>query len=115
MLRDPSAIPQMLCHVSISEGQDRHANLHWVNCPKDQSESGNGAEESSSLLVFVLNHTATVECKLVDNNQVRNTSHGIPSPFRALLDSEGSKEAGQDHDHISDNGNEDIGTAQPSQ
>lgn len=115
MLRDPSAIPQMLRHVSVAQAQYRHANLHWVNGPEDQGESGNGAEESSSLLVLVLNHTATVEGKLVDNDQVRNASHGVPCPFWALLNSEGSKETGQDHDDISDNGNENIGTAQSSE
>lgn len=89
--------------------------MHWVDGPEDQSESGNGAEESRSLLVLALNHTTAVKGELVDNDQVGNASHGVPSPLGALLDSEGSEETGQDHDDISDNGNENVGTAQSSE
>ena len=103
----------MTCQCFV--GQRRHSNLHRVDGPEDQGESGNGAEESSSLLVLVLNNTTTIEGKLVDDDQVGNASHGVPSPFRALLDREGSKETGQDHDHISDNCNEDVGTVQSSE
>ena len=92
-----------------------YADLHWVDGPKDQGEPGNGAEERSGLFILVLNHTTAIEGELVDNDQVSNTSHGVPSPFGTLLDGEGSKETGQNHDHISDNGHKDIGTAQPSE
>lgn len=100
------------CFVSLKRTL---SNLHWVDGPENQGESGNGAEESGSLLVLVLNNTTTIEGKLVDDDQVGNASHGVPSPFGALLDSECSEETGQDHDHISDNGNEDVGTVQSSE
>ena len=51
---------------------------------------------------------------MVDNDQVGDASHGVPSPFGALLDGEGSEKTGQNHDQISDDGNEDVGTAQSS-
>ena len=86
-------------------------NLHWVDSPKDKGESGNGAEESSSLLVLVLNHTTAINGELVDNDQVSKASHGVPSPFWSLVHGQGSEEPGQDHDHISDNGNKNVGAA----
>ena len=89
--------------------------LHWIDGPKDQGESGNGAEKGSGLLVLVLNDTAAVKGELVDDNQVGDASHGVPTPFGALLDSKSSEKTGQNHDHISDNGNEDVGTAQSSE
>ena len=67
-MRDPSAMPQMLRRVSISQAQRRHVNLHWVDGPKNKGESSDGAEESSGLLVLVLNHTTAVEGELVDND-----------------------------------------------
>ena len=48
---------------------------------------------------------------MVDNDQVCDTGHGVPAPLWSLLNSKSSKKTGQDHDDISDNGNEDIGTA----
>ena len=110
-----SDTPDAVTSQRVSQGRSRHASLHWVDGPEDQGESGDGAEESSSLLVLVLNHTTAVEGKLVDNDQVGNTSHGIPSPFGALFDGEGSEETGQNHDHISDNGNENVGPVQTSE
>ena len=89
--------------------------LHWIDGPKDQGVSGNGAEKGSGLLVLVLNDTTAVEAELVDNNQVGDASHCVPTPFGALLDSKSSEKTGQDHDHISNNGNEDVGTAQSSE
>lgn len=59
-----------------------------------------------------MNDTTAVEGKLVDNDQVCNASNGVPSPLWSLLNSEGSEETGQDHDDISDNGDEDIGTTE---
>ncbi len=110
-----SDTPDATMSQYVSQARGRHANLHWVDGPEDKGESGNGAEESSSLLVLVLDHTTAIEGKLVDNDQVGNTSHGIPSPFGALFNGKGSEETGQDHDHISDNGNEDVGTVQSSE
>ncbi len=110
-----SDTPDAMTSQCVSQARSRHANLHWVDGPEHQGESGDGAEESSSLLVLVLNHTTAIEGKLVNNDQIGNTSHGIPSPFGTLFNGEGSEETGQDHDHISDNGNEDVGTVQSSE
>ncbi len=53
-----------------------------------------------------------IDSKLVDDNEVGNASHGVVTPLGSSLGSKGSKETGEDHDHISDNGNENVGTAQ---
>lgn len=89
--------------------------IHWVDGPKNQGEASNGAEECSSLGVLVLYHTTTVDCELVDYNQVGNASNGVPAPLGAALDSEGSEEASQDHDEISDDSNENVGSSQTSE
>lgn len=88
---------------------------HWVNGPKDQCEAGDGAEEGGCLGILVLNNAAAIDCELVDDYQVGNASHGVPSPLRTLLDGEGGEETGQDHDDIGNNSNENVGTSQTSE
>ena len=88
--------------------------LHWVNSPEDQSEPSNGGEEGGRLLIFVLHNTTAIDTELVDDDQVGEASHGIPAPLGACLDGESSEEAGQNHDDVSDDGDEDVGTAEAS-
>jgi len=87
----------------------------WVNCPENQSETSNGAEERGSLGVLALDDTTAVESELVDNNQVGNARNGVPSPFGALIHGECSEETSQDHDDISNNSDEDVSTVETSQ
>ena len=56
-----------------------------------------------------------VDSQLVDDDQVGKASHGVPPPFRAALNREGGKETSQDHDDVSNDGNEDVGTGQSSE
>lgn len=58
---------------------------------------------------------AAVDGELIDDNQIGSARHSVPPPLRASLDCKGSKEAGQDHDDISDDGNKNVGTGQPSE
>lgn len=53
--------------------------------------------------------------ELVDDHEVGNASYSIVSPLGALTRGEGSKEASQNHDDVSDDGNEYVGTAQSSE
>ena len=53
--------------------------------------------------------------ELVDDDKVGNASHGVISPLCALVGTEGSEQAGEDHDEISDNGHEDVGTTETSE
>ena len=87
-------------------------SVHWVNSPEDQSKASDGGEESGGLLILVLNHATAVDTKLVDDHEVGNASHGIPAPLRRALDGESSEETGEDHDDVSDDSDEDIGTAE---
>jgi len=52
---------------------------------------------------------------LVNNDQVGGTSHSVPSPFLSIAASERGEETGQNHDDISDNCNEDVGTVETSE
>jgi len=90
-------------------------NLHWVHGPEDEGEAGDSLKEGSSLGVLGLDCSTTVNGELVDDNQVGNASNGIVSPFGALVVAKSSKETGQDHDDISNDGNEDVGAAQASE
>ena len=88
---------------------------HWVHGPENESESGNSAEECSSLGILVLDNATAVDSKLIDDHEIGNASHGIPTPLGTLLDGESSEKAGQDHDDVSNDGNEDVGTSETSE
>ncbi len=88
---------------------------HWVDSPEDEGETCNGAEEGGGLGVFALDNATAVVCELVDNDQVGNARDCVPAPLWALLDGEGGEETGQDHDDVSDNSDEDVGTIKTSQ
>ena len=117
MLRDPSAIPQMLVHISYFLDKTRVGELgiHGVDGPQNQSETSNSAEEGGGLGILAHDNTTTVEAELVDDGQVGDASNGIPTPFWSFLKSEGGEEAGQDHDDISDDSHEDAGTVKTGQ
>lgn len=112
MVREPSAIPQTLYKVSKTLKERGKHGIHWVEGPENQSEPGDGVEKGRGLVVLGHCHCATVHCKLVDDHEVGNTSHGIVSPFRSTFLCESSEESSDDHDEIGNDGDEDVGTAQ---
>ena len=57
----------------------------------------------------------TIDSELVDNNEVGNACHGIVTPFRSFLRSKGCEETSENHDDISNDGNENVGTAQAAE
>ena len=111
-MRDPSAIPQMLISVSIPSPTFYIRNLHGIDGPEDQGEACDGNEKCSGFLILVLNNTTSVDGKLVDDDQISNASHGIPSPLRAFIDGNSSEETSQHHDDVSDDSDEDVGTTE---
>ena len=98
--------------VSEATKEDRERCIHWVDGPENQCETSNGGEESPGLLVLGQSRATTVYGKLVDNDQVGNATHGIVSPLLTALVSESSKETSHDHDQISNDGDENVGTTQ---
>lgn len=90
-------------------------DVHWVDSPEDQSETTNGSKEGSSLGILLFGGCATVKSELVDDDQVSKAGHCIPAPFRRLVDGEGGKKAGKDHDDVSNHGNQDASTVQASE
>ncbi len=89
-------------------------NLHWVNSPQYQGEGPNGCEEIAGLGIFRHCHCASVERKLIDDDEEGETSHGIVSPFLAILCAQGSKQTGQNHDNVGNNSYKNVGTVQAS-
>lgn len=114
MVRDPSAIPQMLSRVSQATTDGRKHGGHWVDGPENKSETSNGGEKGAGLVVLGHCLLATVHGKLVDDDKVGNARHGIVSPLLSTLVTESSEESGQDHDEIGNDGDKDVGTAQSS-
>ena len=89
-------------------------NLHWVHSPENQGEAGNGLEECPSLGILGHGHGTTVNSKLVDDHKVCQAGDGIVSPLGILAAAKSSKETGQNHDNVSNDGDEDVGSAQAS-
>ena len=87
-------------------------NLHWVGSPEDEGESANGLEELAGLGIFGHGHRTSMDGKLVDDDEERETTHGVVCPFHTLVRSKGSKHTGQDHDDIGHDGDENVGTTQ---
>lgn len=116
MLREPSAIPQMLYEVSrVISVLGLRSNVHWIHSPEDECEAADGSEEGCGLVVLGLGRLATVDSKLIDDNKIGNASHGIPTPLGSLVNGESRKEASQDHDDISNDGDKNAGTVHASQ
>jgi len=82
----------------------------WVKSPEDEGEACNGNKERGGLGVLGRNCFAAWDNKYVDDDQVGNASHGIPSPLLTLAVSVGSEETGENHDQVSDNSNKDVGS-----
>ena len=99
----------------MERGGKEEKSIHWVDGPEDESEAGNGGEESGSLLILALDDTTAVDTELVDNDEVGNAGNGVPSPLGTLVNGEGGKEAGEDHDDVSHDGDEDVGTCETGQ
>lgn len=116
-LRLPSATPQTLRLIlDVVDLSKQRQNLHWVGSPKDKSESTNGKVEVANLAAASGSSLAAANNELPDNHEVGNAGNGVPAPLLwSTLRAEGSKETGQDHDNISDNGNEDAATVHASQ
>ena len=90
-------------------------NIHRVNGPEDEGEASNGSEESAGLGILGHNDVTAVDGELVNNYEVGDAGHCVVSPLWSFLLVESSEETGKDHDDVSDNGNEDVSTAQAAE
>lgn len=90
-------------------------NLHWVDSPDDEREASNGSKELADLAALGHGLAASVDSELPDDDEVGNAGNSIPSPLLwCRARSEGSEEAGQDHDEISHHGDEDVSSVEAS-
>ena len=92
------------------------ANLHGVDGPDDEGEATNGSEEVANLATLGGGGVAAVEDELPDNNEVGNAGNGVPAPLLGgLLRAERGEKAGEDHDDVGNDGNQDVGTGKTSE
>jgi hypothetical protein len=84
--------------------------LHWVRSPDNKREACNGGEEGADFLALGLSLSPSIDSEMPDDDQESDARNGVPSPLLGgTLASESSKEAGQDHDDISDDGHQNVG------
>lgn len=88
------------------------SDIHWVDSPEDESKAPNGSVEGSGLLILGLGSLASVEGDLVDDDEVGNAGHGVPTPLGGLINLESGEEPSEDHDNVSEYSNQDAGTVQ---
>lgn len=88
---------------------------NWIESPEDEGEGTNGGKEVSGGAVLARRSTASWNDELVHNDEVSSAGHGIVSPLGTLSGTEGGKETEENHEHISDYGDEDVGTIQASE
>ena len=87
----------------------------WVESPEDEGEATNGSEKSSGLSILGLDCTTAWNDKLVDDNEVGNTSYGVVSPFLSIRVAKGSEETEENHDEVCYDGDEDVCSVQASE
>lgn len=91
-------------------------NLHGVDGPDDEGEAADGGEEVANLAALGSGGVAAVEDELPDDDEVGNAGNGVPAPLLGgLLRAERGKEAGEDHDDVGDDGDQDVGTGETSE
>jgi hypothetical protein len=101
--------------MSVTRSFRVRSSLHGIDGPEDQGETSNGTKESLGLAIFTSSGSTTIEGKLVDDDNVRNAGKCIPAPFLAISVTKSSKHASEDHDQISNDGNENVGTTKASE
>jgi len=86
-------------------------DVHGVGSPKNQRVRPNGNKKGAELLALGPGVGTSVEDKVPYDKDVGNAGNRVPAPLlRRSLCAESSEKTGQDHDQISDNGHEDVGT-----
>ena len=94
----------------------RLKRLHGVRGPENQSVGSNGHEEGTELGSLGGSIGSSVQGKVPDNEDIGNAANGVPAPLLgSTLLAKGSKETGQDHDEIGNDGHEDVSTRHASQ
>ena len=89
--------------------------LHRIDSPDDDGEATNGTVEVANLTTLATSCLTAVDDELPDDDEIGDAGNGIPAPLLAgALGAKGSKETSQNHDDISDDGNEHAATARTS-
>jgi len=94
-------------------GSDSDTPDDRVESPNDQGISSDGSEECSRLVRPGHGRSTSINDELVHDDEVGNASPGIVSPLLGLIvGNEGSEEAGDDHNEIGHDGNENAGSVE---
>ena len=84
---------------------------NWVESPENESEAANGGEESGCRGVLSHDCATARDDELVDDDKVRDACDGVVSPFLTVTVTERGEKSEENHDHVCDDGDEDIGSA----
>lgn len=105
--------PNTVLLLAMVQAGERKHDLHRVDGPDDKSETGNGSEELANLATLGHGVSAAVNGEHPDDDEVGDAGNGVPAPLlRSALGAVGSEETGQNHDDISNNGQQDVATAE---
>ena len=85
---------------------------NWIQGPENQGETSDGSEKGCSLSILCQHSTAAWNGEQVNDDQVGDASHGIPSPLLAITVTISSEESSKNHDLVCENGDENVGTVQ---
>lgn len=103
-------------HLSMGRTARRSSgSLHWVDGPKKKGVTGDGTIESLGLAILTSRSTTAIETKLVDDDKVGNASESIPTPLLTIGGTESSKETAENHDQVSNDGDENVCATKTSQ
>lgn len=98
--------------VSVTEDPD-----NWVKSPENQGERGKSDKELASRGGAGSSRLTSTESDLVDEDEVADPGNDIVSPLLELVVvvGEACKHAGQDHDQVGEDNDDDVVAVQASQ
>lgn len=89
---------------------------HGVGSPQNERKQSQRSEELRDLVSAGLDGVGAVQGDVPDDEDVGNASDGIPAPLLScLLVAVGRKETGQNHDQVSDDSHDGVGTVNAGQ
>lgn len=91
-------------------------DLHGIDGPDDEGEAADGSEKATDLSTLGHGRSTAVDDQCPDDDEVGDTSNGVPSPLLSgMLGAKGSEETSDDHDDIGNDGNQGVSAANASQ
>jgi len=96
-------------------GSISHSPNDWVGSPDEKGVEGDGGEEFASLAALCGSLWAAIDNEVPDDEEVGDAGNGVPAPFLGGVVTICGEEAGQDHDEISEDEQDNVAAAEASQ